>query len=233
MDIIIVSNGRNPSLRILTKYTVDTCNISSSLINFNYIIVEQNKRINYRWPRTKTVHYNFEFNYNRCLNYGLQFAKSKFIALCNNDLEFKHHWAENIITAMGEIIEIDGEKVYKDKYLSASPANRGCRRRSKESTAYGIQEGHGIAKQINGWCLVINRRILDFIGKLDEGVKFWYSDDIYADQIRTKGIKHILVKHSVVRHLGSRTLRIGHNKGLMQSQRKNYIEARKKYYKTK
>jgi len=218
MDIIIVSNGRSPYLRTITKYAVDTCSISSNLIHFNYIIVEQQKKVNYHWPGTQTVHYDFEFNYNRCLNYGLQFAKSKYIALCNNDLEFKYQWAENIIMAM------------KDNYLSASPADRHYRRRENEPAIYGIEEGYKIAKQLNGWCIVINRKLLDFIGKLDEGVKFWYSDNIYGDQLKSGDIKHILVKHSIVRHLGSRTLRAGKYRDLMRKQYKNYIKARKKYY---
>ena len=225
MDIIIVSNGRNGYLRTVTKHAIDTCVMSSSLITFNFIIVEQSKRVNYnRIPRTKTVHYDFEFNYNHCLNLGLQHSTTKYVALCNNDLDFRPYWAENIIAAMGEVIEIDGEKIYRDKYLSASPSRYGRRK--------GIVEGYEIAKQLNGWCIVINRAVMDKIGKLDEGVKFWYSDDIYADQLRAQGIKHILVNHSLVRHLGSRTLRTDRNgRDLMRKQRKNYIEARKKYIK--
>lgn len=213
MDIIIVSNGRNGYLRTVTKHAIDTCVMSSSLITFNFIIVEQSERVNYnRIPRTKTVHYDFEFNYNHCLNLGLQHSTTKFIALCNNDLDFRPYWAENIITAMG------------DTYLSASPSRHGRRK--------GIIEGYKIAEHINGWCIVINRAVMDKIGKLDEGVKFWYSDDIYADQLRAQGIKHILVNHSLVRHLGSRTLRTDRNgRDLMRKQRKNYIEARKKYIK--
>ena len=213
MDIILVSNGRNQYLRTLTQHTIDTCVMSSSLVNFHFIVVEQVNRVVYRIPNTTTIHYDFEFNYNRCLNLGLKYSTSKYVALCNNDLDFRPYWAENIITSMG------------DTYLSASPSRYGRRQ--------GVVEGYEIAKHINGWCIVINRKLLDYIGKLDEGVKFWYSDDIYADQLKTKGIKHILVNHSLVRHLGSRTLRTGRGKDLMHAQRKNYIEARKKYYKPK
>jgi len=212
MDIIIVSNGRNGYLRTVTKHGIDTCVMSSSLITFNFIIIEQAKHVVYKIPRVKTMHYDFEFNYNRCLNLGLKHSTTKYVALCNNDLDFRPFWAENIIAAMG------------NTYLSASPSRYGQRK--------GIAEGYEIAKQLNGWCIVINRAVLDKIGKLDEGVKFWYSDDIYADQLRAQGIKHILVNHSFVRHLGSRTLRTDRNgRDLMRKQRKNYIEARKKYIK--
>ena len=133
------------------------------------------------------------------------------MAFCNNDLDFRPYWAENIIQSMG------------NTYLSASPGRYGMR--------HGVVEGYEIAKQINGWCIVINRKLMEHIGKMDEGVRFWYSDDIYADQLKTHGIKHILVNHSLVRHLGSRTLRNApEGKDLMRKQRQNYINARKKYY---
>ena len=214
MDIIIVSNGRNGYLRTVTKHAIDTCVMSSSLITFNFIIVEQAKNVTYKIPRTKTVHYDFEFNYNKCLNLGLKYSTTKYVALCNNDLDFRPFWAENIITGMG------------DKYLSASPERRSRRQ--------GVVEGYEIAKHINGWCIVINREVIKRIGKLDEGVKFWYSDDIYADQLKQQGIKHVLVRHSLVRHLGSRTLRTSRDgRDLMRKQRQFYIEARKKYYQKK
>lgn len=224
MDIVIVSNGKNNYLRTVTKHAIDSCKRSSLLINFNFIIVEQAQRVTYKYPGVKTVHYNFPFNYNRCLNLGFKYSTTKYVAFCNNDLDFYSHWSENIIQSMGETIEIDGKKIYRDKYLSASP--------TRYRQRHGIKETYEIGRGLNGWCIVINRALMDIIGGFDTGVKFWYSDDIYADQLKSKGIKHILCNYSVVNHLGSRTLRGGHGgKDLMRSQRKNYIEARKKYHK--
>jgi hypothetical protein len=42
---------------------------------------------------------------------------------------------------------------------------------------------------------------------LNEGVSFWYSDNIYGEQIKHAGVKHALVCSSFVTHLGSSTLR--------------------------
>lgn len=213
MDIVIVSNAKNKYLKNITEFAIKTCIASSSIIDFNFIIVEQNKRTRYNKPRVKTLHYNFEFNYHRCMNYGIQHCTSKYIALCNNDLDFRPFWAENIIAAMG------------DTYLSASPAQRKIPVRPK------IEVGYGIAKELKGWCIVINKLLLEKIGRLDEGVKFWYSDNLYADQLRTQGIEHILVNSSFVTHLGSRTLRSDRNgRHLMHRQFRNYVKARKKYY---
>ena len=210
MDIIIVSNGQSTYLQNITKNAIDTCLESSDLIKFNIIVIEQDRKAVYKGART--IRYDFEFNYNRCLNLGLKHSTSKYVALCNNDLGFKRLWAENIIMAMG------------DTYLSASPAKR--------KLLGPPIEGYTIARHINGWCIVINRSLLDIIGKLDEGVKFWYSDNIYADQLRSRGIKHILVNDSAVQHLGSMTLKTSRSaRDLMGRQYKNYVAARKKYYK--
>jgi len=210
MDIVIVSNGKNPYLRLLTKNTIMSCERSSTLIDFRYIVIEQSRRVGYKLPKVKTLYYDFEFNYNRCLNLGLKHSESRYVALCNNDLEFRPHWAENIIIGMG------------DRYMSASPARR--------NGLYGVEEGYKIATHLNGWCIVIKRKLLEKIGELDTGVTFWYSDNIYADQLRAAGEKHVLVRDSVVRHLGSKTLRSDRNgRHLMHRQLRNYRKAREKY----
>ena len=210
MDIIIVSNGRTRYLRNITNNAIQTCQDSSNLIHFNFLVIEQDKKAAYK--DAKTIHYDFEFNYNRCLNLGLKHSTSKFVALCNNDLAFKTHWAENIILAMG------------DTYLSASPAKR--------KLEAAPVEGYAIARHINGWCIVINRALIDIIGGFDTAVRFWYSDNIYGDQLKSKGVKHILVNNSAVQHLHSLTLKVSRTgRDLMGKQYKNYIAARKKYYK--
>ena len=99
MDIIIVSNGQSTYLQNITKNAIDTCLESSNLIKFNFIVIEQYRKAVYKGART--IHYDFPFNYNRCLNLGLKHSTSKFVALCNNDLGFKRLWAENIIMANG------------------------------------------------------------------------------------------------------------------------------------
>ena len=209
MDIIIISNGRTNYLRNITRNAIRTCIESSDLIKFNFIVVEQDKKVTYK--DVTTLHYDFEFNYHKCMNLGLQYSTTKYIALCNNDLDFRLHWAENIILAMG------------DTYLSASPA--------KKRQQLKPVEGYTIGRHINGWCIVINRKLLDIIGELDAGVRFWYSDNIYADQLKVNGIKHILVYESAVQHLHSLTLRQDRSRELMRKQYKNYITAREKYYK--
>jgi hypothetical protein len=40
----------------------------------------------------------------------------------------------------------------------------------------------------------------EIIEDLNEGVSFWYSDNIYANELEMRGIRHILVPTSIVNH---------------------------------
>jgi GT2 family glycosyltransferase len=150
------------------------------------LTIEQNRKSP---PQTigETLYYDFEFNYNRCLNMGIALTNSRYIALCNNDLYFERNWAKNAVKAM----QAGG-------YLSACPSGRHIFR--------GVIEGYKVGVHILGWCIIVDRAIFDKIGKLSEVVNFWFSDDVYAVQLRCAGIKHILVGNSKVKHFRSRTL---------------------------
>ena len=67
--------------------------------------------------------------------------------------------------------------------------------------------GYEIGKHVLGWCIIVDRIVMDKIGGFDTPVSFWFSDDVYAEQIKAAGIKHALVGTSRVRHLTSKSLR--------------------------
>lgn len=53
----------------------------------------------------------------------------------------------------------------------------------------------------------MTKKCIETIGKLDETFKFWYSDNVYADQIKEAGIKHGLFCNYRIDHVVSATLR--------------------------
>jgi GT2 family glycosyltransferase len=73
-----------------------------------------------------------------------------------------------------------------------------------------IREGYeiGYNGEVKGWCIFTKRELYDTIGKIDERVKFWFSDNVLADQLKAHNIKHALVRHAYVQHLDSRTLNL-------------------------
>ena len=183
IDIVFVSNSSEYKLWEMTANAVRSAVRYASMPIGKVAIVEQ-----CLWskpqPIGKMLYYDFEFKYNKCLNLGFSICKSKYVAFCNNDLYFESNWARNAIRAM-----------QKYGYLSVSPTNK--------HIFDGVREGYTIGKIVLGWCIIVDRRVFDKIGQFDEPVTFWYSDNVYVDQIQRAGVKHALVGNSRVRHLGS------------------------------
>ncbi len=186
MQVILIAASKNKSLIEITQNAINTAKQDDCEV----IVVETHKVIKYQ--NAKVYLYKHEFNYNKCLNFGISKTTHEYIALCNNDLEFSLNWT-NIIKTMKQ-----------NNILSASSYCPVSMSRSAKMIEYGYE----IRRQIAGWMIVINRKILDIIGKLNEDVKFWRSDNIYAEQLKTHNIKHALIRDSVVTHLdnGSNTL---------------------------
>jgi len=187
MDIIFIADTRRMDHRRMTQAAIDSCRASEKRMPMHFIVVDGNKdTMGFR--NATTVTYDFDFNYNKCLNVGIEYAKYDFIALCNNDLVFRKDWAKNIKDAM-----LLGD------YLSASPYDRGTR-------LIGCREGYRIGNELKGWCIVIRRKLLSVIGELATPVNFWFSDNVYAEQLKKYNIKHALCYDSKVYHLRSKTL---------------------------
>ncbi|MCX6328209.1 MAG: hypothetical protein NTZ85_01660 [Bacteroidia bacterium] len=189
-DIIILSNAHNDKCLNITKKVIKNLREVEDIIKYNIIIVEQTAR-NYD---VTTLHYDFPFNYNKLMNMAISQTKNKYVILCNNDLVFHKKWAENIYRA------------FSMGYKSLSPY---CPNVTNLGKGDHLIEGYIIAVHICGWCICIDRDIISQIGGLNEDVEFWYSDNIYGEQIRRAGIKHALVCNAFVEHTcyGSNTLK--------------------------
>ena len=186
IDIVVVSNNVSPTLWAMTHNALRTATEYAGMEVGQCITIEQSRTAQ---PQKigKTIRYGFEFNYNRCLNLGFSISRSKYIAFCNNDLLFERNWAVNVVNAMKA-----------GNYLSACPSGR--------HQFAGVREGYKVGVHITGWCIICDRDLFDIIGKFDEVVSFWYSDNVYAVQLICAGVKHALVGNSRVKHFKSKTL---------------------------
>ena len=168
----------------------------------------------------QTIIEPFDGNYNRSLNRGYKKAEHDYIAFCNNDLIFTPGWFDKLLPHFNE-------------YDSLSPYCPLTHKKWwKNKLPSGIVEGFTIGKILAGWCFVMKRKTYIKIGSFDEDVDFWYSDDIYADQLKFHGLKHALVCDSYVMHKGSSTLTElppAELKRLTFNQRYLYINAKQKY----
>lgn len=186
IDIIIASRGEK-DLKQFTQNAIDSCHKSDD-IDFNILVIEQINGVQY--SGATTINYDFPFNYNKCLNLGLSLTKNKYVCLCNNDLNFKDFWASNCIEAM---------------------KHTGCKTSSPFSTisihAHKNRQcdkaiiSHKVGHEFLGWCIMCDREIFDEIGIINENVEFWYSDNIFSEQLKKAGYEHCLVCNAIVDHV--------------------------------
>lgn len=200
VDVIIVADSSRDEFRTMTQNCIDTVQKSNPAFEYNIIIVESwdgFAESGYRYEGCKVVVPGVPFNYNLFLQYGIAQGGGEWVALCNNDLLFDTEW----------MVAIDD--VWRQwHYLSFSPW---CplvhpERFPDKSPGGSIwYQGYRIGYEVAGWCLITKRIILNEI-KLDTRVDFWFSDNIYVDELKRLGIKHVLVRKSIVTHLCSQTL---------------------------
>ena len=186
-DLIIVTQS-SPELIPITQRCIDSAIEDTK--DINVIIVETGKEHPYN-NVNEFVRYEGLFNYNRALNQGLRYVKGDIYILANNDLIFYPGWS-----MIGELMRLND-------YHSASAIGGHQKQFPIGDILY---EGYYISITLNGWCIFIDRYCLDKIGSLDETCIFWFSDNLYASQIRAAGIKHALFCNCRVDHIASQTI---------------------------
>lgn len=189
LDVIILSNAKTEYLKTLTAQALSTLKNSGTLCNV--FIHEQNEAINY--DGATRFHVSEPFNYNRFMNEGAMLGKSKYIAFCNNDLEFETDWAYKLIYAME-----------RDNLDSASPYCRNVHGIQTRLSPTGVVRlGWTVRLEFAGWCFVMKRSSWEKIGGLDEDFSFWCADNATVEQLKAAGMKHGLVTNSIVNHVAS------------------------------
>jgi GT2 family glycosyltransferase len=185
-DVIILSKGDTQDNVNMTQRCLDSLHESETDHSFVPRVYD---KFYHDYKGCKNIDYDIAFHYNRLMNIGIANGNCEYIALCNNDLLFHRGWFSKCVEAMG------------NKYLSASP--------NHIADSDGVEEGYdiGVGGQVKGWCILIKRSLMDVIGSIDESVVFWYSDNVYVDQLKKHDVKHILVKGALVEHLESKTLK--------------------------
>jgi GT2 family glycosyltransferase len=195
VDVIIPSKTCVRTLPMIIN-CIRSLRESEDKIQFNVVIVEsgdytvdmgQNDTIQY--PKAR-------FCYNHALNMGLEKTTNNWVVLANNDLIFKKGWMHEIIIAHNLRKDIESFSPWNDMW--------DWHRRYYGDEYPHIIEGYRIGVELAGWCIIARRRIFDRV-KLNERVNFWYSDNVYADELQIYGIKHALVTNSRVDHIVSQT----------------------------
>lgn len=194
-DIIFMVKSSNQELIEMTKTTIQSLRASRESINFYITVIESGNYFDYGVDQTVYYPNVGKFNYNHACNLGLRYTTNRYVLLCNNDLRFEYGFADHLLRA------------FRDGYKSVSPR---CREHhspiNDKLKDINYWQGCEVGQQLVGWCIGLDRSILKTIKKFDEDVDFWYSDHVYAEQLKNHNISHALVCKSCVNHLQSKTL---------------------------
>lgn len=214
-DLIIVSKSTG-GLKDITQRCIDSA--SQDGADMNVIVVETSgQKVDYD---ATIVYYEGEFNYHRALNQGLKHASGDVYILANNDIIFYPGWS------------VIGEQMITNGYDSACAWSSDVRQKDCKQGEW-IYPGYIVGKHVTGWCIFLTKECYQKIGQLDESVKFWYSDNIYADQLQSKYLSHGLFCNIRVEHMTSQTLKtlnLNQQREYSSGQQRRYAE-RKRIYK--
>lgn len=189
-DLIVVSKSVTEPIIEMTQRCIDSVLAETDC---HIVVVETGDfPINYH-GMNKVIMYDGEFNYNRALNMGLEHAKGDVHILANNDIWFYPGWSGIGKDMIGE--GFDSGSVLSNYY-----------RHEKISQGNYILPGYEVGLHLTGWCIFVTKKCIEAIGRLDETFDFWYSDNVYSDQIKEAGIQHGLFCNYRVDHIVSATL---------------------------
>lgn len=207
VDIIITSQTK-PSHIDMVRNCIYSLRLSEPVIKFNVIVIES-----YGYQdvgQDKTVSYTeSEYNCHRALKLGLKECHNEWVGIFNNDLVFYWAWMTEILRAHAARPDIESFSPWNEKYQwhPVRVLNRTW-----------INEGYQIGIHIAGWAIITKTAIIKAL-PLNERCDFWYSDNIYADELQERKIKHALIATSRVDHLLSQTNPVSNEQALVDQRR--------------
>ena len=200
IDVIILSLCKSKDIYDININCIDTLIKSEKEHQFNIILMESNKGFfelgyGYDYDNVTVVIPEEDFNYNAFLNIGIRRSSAEFIVAANNDLIFKKNWFSEIVKS---------QKCFPDVH-SFCPYDPDNEPNLSEIYPQDILFGYRLRKEMVGWCIVFDRKVLEKMPKFDERFSYYFQDNDYANEMRKSNMKHARVMTSHVVHLGSET----------------------------
>jgi len=193
IDAIILTDSRDPEM---TQRTIDSVK-SGGDVSVILVCKREDYKI-YRGIGTYVV-IKERFNYNRFINHALEYVKSDWVLISNDDVNYHPDWLSEMM------------KVYEEnpKIESFSPRDTVLHKiwfphlfSNKET----YQEGYNVTELFQGWSVLIKRSALDKITPLDEQFDMYYQDNDLAECLKKKKIRHALVRESRADHKNTHTI---------------------------
>jgi len=197
VDVIVTSHTK-PQYQQMLIDCISTLRRSEEDHKFNIVVVESTKQVFDAGQDSTVIFDKDEYNVNRAMKLGIATCSNDWVVLASNDIIWGKGWFTEILKASVQRPDILSWGAWSNVWnwhpnMFPNPAP--------------IIEGYGIGRELSGWCIATSReKVLNKID-LHEKLSFWYSDNVYVDELRKHGIKHALVRDAVVNHLVSQTMR--------------------------
>jgi len=203
VDVIMLSLCQDEEMFKMNTKCINSLNSSEEDHQFNIYLIESNKEFEklglaYTSDNVNVIIPPQDFNYNAFLNIGLEYTKSDFVVISNNDLIYQKKW-------FSEILKVKNS--HKD-ILSFCPYDHKRESHLKEHFKDSIALGYRLKKELVGWCIVIDRKLFEKMPMFDESFPYYFQDNDYGNTLRKLNIPHARVFSSHVTHLESQTSRV-------------------------
>lgn len=186
VDVVVLSKANSAALRRMTQNTIDSCIAGANPGEVSIVVIEQVPGVRYREAITITE--VGDFAYNRFANNGAKTGSAPWIMIANSDLEFEKDWLKHLLAAKQKVV---------------SPIDPG---HSVQKRLTANEQGTVNGKHFSGWCFMLDRKLWEKIGGLDEDFAFWCADDSVIEQVKAAGHSPVVVVNARVNHLVSQTI---------------------------
>ncbi|HVA38750.1 MAG TPA: glycosyltransferase family 2 protein [Candidatus Dormibacteraeota bacterium] len=144
-------------------------------------------------------------------NQGIAASRGRYVMLLNNDVVVTEHWLEDMVAAAQRDLDIG---------IVGPRSNQVAGVQQLDAPYRTVEEMHGFAAQrraalhgtgayldrVIGFCMLIDRRVLEAVGGLDESFGTGnFEDDDYCVRARLAGYKIWMADDVFIHHFGHRT----------------------------
>lgn len=160
------------------------------------------------------IHFNDAFNYSAICNYAINFSKSEFICLLNNDTQVvTPDWLSSLVEhAAASGIGIVGSKLV---YPTGSPQHLGvalgmngiASNIRDESIAKALSDVCFEVSAVTFACALFRRELFQSVGALDESLVVGLNDVDYCTRVREADLKNVVCNKSTLIHIESQSRR--------------------------
>ena len=200
----------------------------SSYPSYEIIVVENNSetkeifdyyKVLEHHENIRVVKYEGDFNYSRINNFGVSFAKGKYVLLLNNDMKvITREWMEELLmyAQRPDVAAVGGKLYYADNSIQHAGIVIGLgAHRAAGHTHYKDDKMHlgymgrlcyaRDVTAVTGACLLVGRQQYDEVGGLDEAFSVAFNDVDFCLKLRRAGYLNVFTPFCELFHYESKS----------------------------